>query len=207
MQPIKKVILKNFAGTSGEFELDKLTVISGGNASGKTTISNAIQFALLGYVPGCFINNSNPDKFEAWCTHEDGIMSVELHTEDHRFKVEYSKTKKGVSKNVTMNDAKMPSKSNGEDFLDIPFFDKDKFWGECTPSEKVKALFDIVKVDPEKVTELDKKIAESNELKRQAEKKKYEEEQALKNHQVLQQFLILNFLKIFFLVFYHSIET
>lgn len=74
---IKYIEITNFKKTTGTFEFNEngLTAIVGNNRSGKTTILEAIEFALTGSVG---VSNKNVDVFNGFCEKGEKQMKVKL---------------------------------------------------------------------------------------------------------------------------------
>lgn len=82
---IKSVYIDGLHSTNNTtYNLNDLTYFYGRNGSGKSTILNAIQFALLGYIPGtaktkaAILRHSNSDKITVKLTLCDDSNTVEI---------------------------------------------------------------------------------------------------------------------------------
>ena len=76
---ITEVRMQNVRGTSTTVQLGKKTVLTGPNGSGKTSVSAAIQLAVLGYIPGydkkgVFANSSDPKMMAAGVTIDGRVI-------------------------------------------------------------------------------------------------------------------------------------
>lgn len=83
MMNIGKVKITNFKGRTGEFAFAPVTVITGANYAGKSTIPLAVRLALTGYLPPP-IGKENRSIFEALAgnPHEPGLLEVGYTLED-----------------------------------------------------------------------------------------------------------------------------
>lgn len=94
---IKSVSIDGFHKTkSANYTFDKLNYIHGPNGVGKSTILQAIQLALLGYIPG-----TSKSSKEAIFRHAGGkILSVSVVLDDNGSDVEVTRTWAGSKSNI-----------------------------------------------------------------------------------------------------------
>lgn len=78
---IKRIEITNFAGVRGcvSFDMPKILAMCGKNGMGKTTIMNAIRFALTGVEPegDCINKSSNGCSVKVWLPSSSGDLSFE----------------------------------------------------------------------------------------------------------------------------------
>lgn len=123
----------NFKGQSFETGLGQMTLISGDNFSGKSTLTDAIRLALSGYIPAIGKANAllwralagNPDK--------EGTMEVQVGFDTGRTsKLTFSRNKKGA---VSVDGA-VPA----DLALDPMLLDVRKFFG-MTAAQRIELIF------------------------------------------------------------------
>lgn len=81
--------------TRRKYELSDITYFVGNNGAGKTTVLEAIQLALLGYIPGCSKNTS-----DIFAHSNSPTMSVELHIHDGDSLIKVTRTWMHSSKTI-----------------------------------------------------------------------------------------------------------
>lgn len=119
------------------YDLGSLSYLYGKNGSGKTTVMQAVQLALLGYIPGT--NKRNSDIFE----HSNGhtmSVSVVISNGTSDIKIQRSWMKKGSSVVSSMDT--YPKDIKIDDFLkdiELPIFNFNEFMN-MTPN-KMKDWF------------------------------------------------------------------
>lgn len=136
---VKSVFIQGMHNVKAcKHEFDDVTYITGPNGVGKSTVLNAIQLALLGYIPGTAKNNS---AVMAHANRPEMKVSVCLcSSEGDEITVTRTFSKKGS--NVTSNVDVFPADANLDDILGdskLPIFD----WSEFTSltSNKMKDWF------------------------------------------------------------------
>jgi hypothetical protein len=80
MSRIKTLAYKNLDGRTASHELGPITIVTGANRSGKTTVLRAIKLALLGYDPK--LGKTNQSTFRA-CGGPDGAATTVMTVESH----------------------------------------------------------------------------------------------------------------------------
>ena len=119
------------------YDLGSLSYLYGKNGSGKTTVMQAVQLALLGYIPGT--NKKNSDIFE----HSNGhtmSVSVVISNGTSDIKIQRSWMKKGSSVVSSMDT--YPKDIKIDDFLkdiELPIFNFNEFMNMT--SNKMKDWF------------------------------------------------------------------
>ena len=105
-----------------------LTYLHGPNGAGKSTVMQAIQLALLGYIPG-----SNKSTKEAIMRHSNGhTLAVVLHIDDNGQVVTVSRVWSGAGSSISSNVSITP---DGYDIhkiieeLELPIFNFNEFMG------------------------------------------------------------------------------
>lgn len=186
---IDLVILKNFQGKSGEYTLGDLTVLSGRNGSGKSTIIKAIQLLLCRSVQGDTVKKQVGDQFRSYCSEASGVMSIEVHCDGQSIKREWTKTGAKVSTITTLNGAKIKDKIDLLELASVRIFDVAKYW-DSTPSEQVEILCKLAGLDPEKLAALQKKISRVNTEKRESATKLVEARAAKKDYEAEIQIIV-----------------
>lgn len=94
---VTKVIINNMHNvTSATYDLGNINYATGPNGAGKSTVLQAIQLALLGYIPGYPKKNSDIMKHS-----NNGIMSVEIQFDNgYMIRRTYTRKKTAVSCDV-----------------------------------------------------------------------------------------------------------
>lgn len=144
MYTIKSVFIDGLHNTSKKtYEFTNTTYIHGSNGSGKSTILNAIQFALLGYIPG------TPRTKSAIMSHANqNYINVELKLvdeENNEITVYRSITKVGTRTNEVCNvtpEVDLKKIANG---LELPVFDFGEFTSLSANKQK-EALTSLLPV-------------------------------------------------------------
>lgn len=141
---INKVKISNFKGRSGEFEFAPVTVITGDNYAGKSTIQLAVRLALTGFLPAP-IGKENRSIFEALAgnPHEPGTMEVGFEISDSNLDLAgnisgFLRWTKN-SKDVVSRDGAVP----GGAALPAILCEPRTFFGMSGP-ERVRAIFEAV---------------------------------------------------------------
>ena len=144
MYTIKSVFIDGLHNTSKKkYEFTNATYIYGPNGSGKSTILNAIQFALLGYIPG------TPRTKSAIMSHANqNYINVELKLadeENNEVTIYRSITKAGTKTNEVCNvtpDIDIQKITSG---LELPVFDFGEFTSLSANKQK-EALTSLLPV-------------------------------------------------------------
>jgi len=138
---INKVRISNFKGRSGEYEFAPVTVITGDNYVGKSTIPLAVRLALTGYLPAP-IGKENRSIFEALAgnPHDPGTMEVGFEISQEPLDplagfLRWTKNAKGV----VSRDGAVP----GEAALPAILCEPRTFFGMSGP-DRVRAIFEAV---------------------------------------------------------------
>ena len=94
---VTKVIINNMHNvTSATYDLGNINYATGPNGAGKSTVLQAIQLALLGYIPGYPKKNSDIMKHS-----NNGMMSVEIQFDNgYMIRRTYTRKKTTVSCDV-----------------------------------------------------------------------------------------------------------
>jgi DNA repair exonuclease SbcCD ATPase subunit len=99
---IKSVEVKNFKGQTKACALNQKTIVVGHNGTGKTTITQAIQLAVHGSVPG--IGKTNPIIYDTFAT--DLKMAVKIEIDDTTLSRAFNKKKDTVTQVFGINGKK-----------------------------------------------------------------------------------------------------
>jgi len=179
---INQIAIENFQGKTGRWNLNNLTVITGPNGVGKSTIVKAAQLLLLGSVPGDSVNDTVGEQYRAYCSEEGGLMSVEVSTDAGTIRREWKMSKGRVSTQATFNGVDLPAKSSFADLLQVKIFDLARYW-DSTPSQQIATLCGLAGVNPADLDRLDKELELVNTEKRNLMDKNKEAKQALVDHE------------------------
>lgn len=144
MYTIKSVFIDGLHNTSKKtYEFTNATYIYGPNGSGKSTILNAIQFALLGYIPG------TPRTKSAIMSHANqNYINVELKLADEENKevtIYRSITKVGTRTNEVCNVTPEVDIKKITSGLELPVFDFGEFTSLSANKQK-EALTSLLPV-------------------------------------------------------------
>lgn len=125
---IKSVSIQGMHNVSNKtYNLQNLNYFSGPNGSGKSTAMQAIQLALLGYIPGTAKNKESIFK------HANGnIMAVTLLLDDNGSEVEVQRIWTGIKSNVNSTISVKPPKYDIDKIvsdIELPIFNFDEFVG------------------------------------------------------------------------------
>ena len=124
---ISKVIIEGMHNvTRKTYNLNDLTYLHGPNGAGKSTVMQAIQLALLGYIPG----TSKASK-EAIFRHANGhLLAVTLFIEDGDIKVKVSRVWSGTKSNINSSVEIEPADYDIHNIiaeLELPIFNFNEF--------------------------------------------------------------------------------
>ena len=100
---ITKIFGYNIKGQDFEQEVAQYTIFAGPNGVGKTVRTQAMQLAILGFVPGT--NRTHQDTFNAFATGSKMAVAVEIGGKV--FKRVFEKKKDSVSQTVFIDDVKV----------------------------------------------------------------------------------------------------
>lgn len=124
---IKKVVVEGFHNVSKQtYDFDNITYLHGRNGVGKSTVLQAIQLGLLGYVPGT--NKTKQGVF----THANGrVLAIKIILEDNSgnscsIQRVWTKVKNSVTEDIEVVPATLDIKSLVEQ-LELPLFNFDEF--------------------------------------------------------------------------------
>lgn len=112
MGKIQAITMQNLKGTTSKQPLTGKDIFIGPNGSGKTTRLQALQMALLGYVPG---NGKRPAENYKYSS-DDSVMSIGLEVEGFKFTRTFERTvkmSKGIP-NPTISETISVSPARGE---------------------------------------------------------------------------------------------
>lgn len=140
---ISKVTVSDFKGQSFEHELGEKTIITGPNGSGKSAISNAIQLAVLGYIPSEKPKKRPQDIFAAFSSN-DKKFSVGVQQGKKLFRREYRTTPSGgCSVKYMIGTGKHSESDFKAELKSVPApFDISIFM-KATDKEKINTLFNL----------------------------------------------------------------
>lgn len=131
---ITKTEFKNLKGHTGKHKLGKLTLITGPNDAGKTTIPDAIKLALLGYLPGHPKTNQGTADLAGGST-----MSVAIALANG-LEVSRAWTRKG---------AKVTTTTEGAELLPafpLAMLEAEEYFGK-SDAARVQMVFDLLDMD------------------------------------------------------------
>lgn len=136
-------------------DLESKNILIGKNGSGKSTVLNAIQLALLGYIPG--INKQNKDIFNHACASPMKVMV----TFDNGYYIcrTYTKQKSTVKCDVDVFPAELDMKSIVSN-LELPIFNFNEFMS-LSPNMLKDRLMELI---PKQNTDLSIKDAINDDL-------------------------------------------
>lgn len=123
---LKKVVIEGFHNvTRKEYDFDDINYLYGRNGSGKSTVLQAIQLGLLGYVPG-----TNKTKQSVFSHSNNHTMAVKLILDDSGQTISiqrvWTKSKGSVSESIEVNPEGYDIESLTKE-IELPLFNFDEF--------------------------------------------------------------------------------
>jgi energy-coupling factor transporter ATP-binding protein EcfA2 len=139
---IQKIIARNFKGLSFDEDLDQYNLLVGPNGSGKSARAQALQIAILGYLP----SNGDKQPSAIYATHGakvEMIVGFEVNGAryGHRFKPEPTGT---ISHDVSYKGKKLSERESGRVLMELgdpQVFDL-KAFNELSANKKVEFLLE-----------------------------------------------------------------
>lgn len=185
---IHQISVKNFQGvTQARWNIGHLTLITGPNCAGKSTVSKALQLVILGRVPGDEVAKTVQAQFEAYCSSGVGFMEIEIDFGDRGVVTKiWTKSRGKVSTKTRLNGKDVPASTDLDKLLEFKVFDIIGFWRQ-SPSQQITILCELSGVDPVALERLTEELERANSQKKKFMEKLDEAKEALKDHEAEMQ--------------------
>ena len=137
---IAEVFAQNFKGATFKAPLGKLTLVVGPNGAGKSSRSQALQLAILGYVPGTAKRNA--DIMDAFCTGKEKELRVGIVLGGgHKIERRFSRSRSGsVSMEAYSGGVKVRADDFARALAGVSVVDLSVFLG-LSDTKKIDELF------------------------------------------------------------------
>ena len=145
---ITKISYSNFRKADATHELTALNSITGANGAGKSTISKAIDIALLGHSPDDKTSQKQRDVYFMYARDKSEAMTFTLEANGHKiYRIFWIEKKDVVSSELYIDDNKLPRSYEAMAHAKIKIFKPDEFFA-LSDSKRIDKILSLTGKDP-----------------------------------------------------------